>query len=126
MTTQAVVDHAPAQLPGGVKLVGTLPGGRALLDLPRYYGFRTAALQLAQAGATLQDIAGNASVILVTVWMNVDQPLPGTGGRVLFEQPLLTMPGKKRVAIVLPVAGLSSFLLRAEAAGVEVEHVYDY
>lgn len=126
MTTQAVVDHAPAQLPGGVKLVRTLPGGRALLDLPRYYAFRIAALQLAQAGATLQDIAGNASVILVTVWMNVDQPLPGTGGRVLFEQPLLTMPGKKRVAIVLPVAGLSSFLLRAEAAGVEVEHVYDY
>jgi hypothetical protein len=126
MTTQAVVDRAPAQLPGDVKLVRTLPDGRAVLDLPRYYGFRIAAMQLAKAGSTLQDIAGNTSVILVTVWMNIDQPLPGTGGRILFEQPLLTMPGKKRVAVVLPVSGLSSFLLRADAAKVKVEHVYDY
>jgi hypothetical protein len=126
MNTQVVVDRAPAQLPSDVKIVRALPDGRAVLDLPRYYGFRLAAMQLARAGSTLQDIAGNESVIFVTVWMNIDQPLPGTPGRVLFEQPLLTMPGKKRVAVVLPVSGLSSFLLRADAAGVKVEHVYDY
>jgi hypothetical protein len=36
------------------------------------------------------------------------------------------MPGKKRVALVLPVSGLSSFLRHAEESGVRVEHVYDY
>jgi hypothetical protein len=126
MNTQVVVDRAPAQLPGDVKLVRALADGREVLDLPRYYGFRIAATELANAGATLQDIAGNTSVILVTVWLDADQsPLPA-GARVLFEQPLLTMPGKKRVALVLPVSGLSSFLRHAEESGVRVEHVYDY
>lgn len=126
MTTQVVVDRAPSQLPRDVKLVRSVEDGRAVLDLPRYYGFRIAATELAKAGATLQDIAGNTGDILVTVWLNADQPVPAGGARVLFEQPLLTMPGKRRVALVLPVSSLSAFLLRADASGVKVEHVYDY
>ncbi|GAB3434348.1 hypothetical protein NX773_21390 [Massilia solisilvae] len=126
LTTQVVVDRAPSQLPRDVKLVRGVEDGRAVLDLPRYYGFRIAATELARAGATLQDIAGNTGDILVTVWLNADQPVPSGGARVLFEQPLLTMPGKRRVALVLPVSGLSSFLLRADESGVKVEHVYDY
>jgi hypothetical protein len=125
MNTQVVVDRLPARLPEGVKLVHALPDGRAVLDLPRYYGFRIAATELAKSGSTLQNIAGNTSIILITVWMNADQPAPANA-RVLFEQPLLTMPGTKRVALVLPVSGLSSYLAHADQAGVRVEHVYDY
>jgi hypothetical protein len=126
MTTQVVVDHAPDTLPAQVKKVRSLPDGRAVLDLPRYYGFRIAATELAEAGANLQDIAGNTSVILVTLWRNSDDRLPPGAHRILFEQPLLTMPGKTRVALVLPVAQLSTFLLDARRAGITVEHVYDY
>lgn len=128
LTTQVVVDRLPARLPQqtGIKLVKQLPDGRAVLDLPRYYDFRIAATKLAQAGSTLQDIAGNNSVILVTVWADHDAALATARQRILFEQPLLTMPGRKRVALVLPVTDLSGFLVRAQVQNLKVEHVYDY
>lgn len=128
MTTQVVVDHAPANIPAESKskLVRLLPDGRAVMDLPRYFDFRIAATQLAQSGSKLVDIAGNTSVILVTVWVSDNASYVAAGSRVLFEQALITMPGKKRMAIILPVSTLSTFLLRAPENGLLVEHVYDY
>jgi hypothetical protein len=127
MSTQVVVDRAPSVLPAQVRLVRTLPDGRAILDLPRYYNFRVAAAALADAGSTLVDIAGNTSVILVTVWARDDHVAAlGAGNRVLFTQPVLTVPGTRRLALVVPVPQLSAFLLRAHASGAKVEHVYDY
>jgi hypothetical protein len=124
MTTQVVVDRPPAALPDGVRLVRKLPDGKAVLDMPRYYEFRRAATQLAASGSKLQNIAGNSSVILVTVW--TEDAATGEPARVLFEQPLLTMPGRKRMALVMPVSELSAFLLGAPGKGWQVEHVYDY
>jgi hypothetical protein len=128
MTTQVVVERAPRSIPPGtnIKVVRELPDGRTIIDLPRYFDFRIAATQLAQSGGKLVDIAGNTSVILVTVWATDDMHVKTTGSRILFEQPLITMPGKKRVALVMPVSELSSFLLRASQQGFTVEHVYDY
>ena len=126
LTTQAVADHAPAAPPPGVKVVRTLADGRAVLELPRYYDFRIAATRLAQQRVTLQDIAGNTSVILVTVRANAGNDVVVPGSRVLFAQPILTEPGRQRTALVLPVAGLSSFLAAAASHGIDVEHVYDY
>ena len=52
---------------------------------------------------------------------------PGTPvRRVLFEQPILTRPGVKRVALVVDVDALASTLNGLATPGVEVEHVYDY
>jgi hypothetical protein len=39
---------------------------------------------------------------------------------------LITKPGKRRLALVVPVASLSDFLIKARDRGVTVEHVYDY
>ncbi|MFZ6644992.1 hypothetical protein ACO0LO_04705 [Undibacterium sp. TJN25] len=125
MTTRVLVDHLPGELDvDKVKLLRRLPDGSAVLDLPRYYDFRVAATSLAEQGIKLLDIAGNQSVILVTVWADADFKDPHL--RVLFEQPLITMPGKKRVALVVPVRDLSEFLLIAPKQGLRVEHVYDY
>ena len=126
LTAAVVVDRAPAALPAEVKLVSTLSDGRAVLDLPRYYNFRLAATRLAEDGSRLVDIAGNDSVILVTAWRRSGDAAEAAPYRVLFEQPLLTMPGTARTAYVVPVAELSSFLLRPPAQGLKVEHVYDY
>jgi hypothetical protein len=126
MTTQVVAANVPAALPAGVVLVKPLPGGQAVLDLPRYFAFRLAATELAAHGARLTDIAGNSSVILVTVISAEGKhPVP-PDGRLLFDQPILTEPGRKRSAIVMPVAALTPYLTGAPAMGVEVEHVYDY
>ncbi len=126
MTTQVVIDRVPTILPAGVEVVRKLPDGRAVLNLPRYFDFRVAATGLAHGGGKLVDIAGNTSVILVTVWARVDAAYQAGNSRVLFEQPLMTVPGQKRIALVLPVSDLSAFLLRAPEQGLKVEHVYDY
>jgi hypothetical protein len=130
MTTQAVLNHAPTSPIDHptVKLLRTLPDGRALLELPRYFDFRIAATELANKGLEFIDIAGNDTVILATVIANesVDVTSAAGAGRILFEQPILTRPGRKRTAIVLPVDALSRFLVSAPRIGIEVEHVYDY
>lgn len=127
-TTEVVADRVPEDLPpaSGIRLVRCLDDGRALLELPRYDAFRDAAAWLAGHGVQLVDIAGNTSVILVSVWTDADHPLAESDGRVLFEQPIITVPGRKRVGLVLPVAQLSGFLHAAPARGIEIEHVYDY
>ena len=125
MTTRVQVDHFPDDLKvNEVALVRRLPNETAILDMPRYFDFRIAATTLAQHNVHLLDVAGNQSVILVTGWVSSDNPkLPW---RELFEQPLITQPGKKRVALIIPIRELSEFLLNAPEHQLTVEHVYDY
>ncbi|MFK2892903.1 hypothetical protein ISS98_17295 [Dyella flagellata] len=128
MTTDVVVDHLPEnwKAPPEVTLIQRLSNGRALLALPRYYDFRIAATALARQDIRLEDIAGNASTILVSVWVRGTGPEPPGNWRLLFEQPL-TMPAQtRRLALLVPVRQLSKFLVDAPAKGMTVEHVYDY
>jgi hypothetical protein len=126
-TTEVVADRVPDSLPpgGDVKVLRRLDDGRALLELPRYDAFKDAAGYLAGHGVRLVDIAGNDSVILVTVWVERARRFEGDA-RVLFEQPIITVADRKRVGLVLPVGELSDFLRTAGAQGIEVEHIYDY
>jgi hypothetical protein len=130
MTTDVVVDRLPDGFvpPARVSVLQRLPDGRALLSLPRYFDFRIAATALARQGVTINDIAGNsaAAPILVTVWAGNGTTLPGTDGRVLFEQPLTIPTSTQRIALLMPVGRLSAFLAQASAQGLTVEHVYDY
>lgn len=128
MTTDVVVDNLPDgwNPPPEVTVLKRLPDGRVLLALPRYFDFRIAATSLARQNIHIDDIAGNHSVILVTAWIKNSEHLPAGNWRVLFEQPL-TMPGQtKRIALLIPVTTLSTFLANAPALGLTMEHVYDY
>lgn len=126
LTTQVVAVHPPENLPTNIKLIQRLGNDYAVLEMPRYFEFRIAATRLAEMNCKLVDIAGNTSVILVSAWIENKQNTNANGIRVLFEQPLITMPGYKRVAMVMPVSRLSDFLLSAGQRGWKVEHVYDY
>jgi hypothetical protein len=128
MTTQVVANHAPVSLKDqpNVKVLRVLPDGRAVMELPRYFDFRIAATRLAEQGVNLVDIAGNDSVILVTVIADDAIRAEADGGRILFKQPIITTPGRRRTALILPVGGLSRFLADASRRGIDVEHVYDY
>src|SRR2546426_1074837 len=75
----------------------------------------------AARGSNFEEIAGNRSVILVTALVP-----QAWKEEVLFTQPMLTQPGTKRVALVVPVASLATTLNRLAAAGAQPEHVYDY
>lgn len=128
MTTYAVVDVAPKSIPRelNIQVVKMLPDGSTLLSMPRYYNFRIAATQLALSGSKLVDIAGNHSQILVTVWKRTDGRIENNNVRILFEQPIITMPGYERVGMILSVTKLSDFLFNAPKSNLIVEHVYDY
>jgi hypothetical protein len=130
MTTDVVVDRLPEGWvpPARVSVRQRLPDGRVLLSLPRYFDFRIAATALALQNIRIDNIAGNgiSAPILVTVWARNDTKLPPGYGRVLFEQPLTLPTETRRIAIMMPVGRLSTFLAQAPAMGLTVEHVYDY
>ncbi len=129
-TTVVVLDRAPedavrntlAQL----KLLKPLYHGEMLASVPRYQAFTDYAAALAFQGVEFVEIAGNRGPILVSVV--TDRPAGTSWGpaRVLFEQPVLSDPGKTRVALVVPVGKLSGLLRGLSAQGVVLEHVYDY
>lgn len=128
MATDVVVDSIPTGWtpPPDVSILDRHADGRTVLSLPRYFDFRIAATALAKQGVRIGDVAGNQSVILVTIWADRNVPLDPAAGRVLFRQPMSMPSDKCRIAMLIPVNTLSAFLLSAPARGWTVEHVYDY
>lgn len=123
LITPVVVDALPRdvekELPE-LKLVKKTQDGY-LIVVPRYHAFMRYAAVLAKRGSRFVEIAGNRSVILVTVLANGNFQ-----EKTLFEQPILTQRGTKRVAVVVPVASLARFLNGLDARGARLEHIYDY
>ncbi len=106
-----------------LRVLALAPRGRTLASLPRNAAFRDTALQLARGGTNFVEIAGNHGDILISLRVRADWSAPPPQGRLLFEQPILTQPGTKRVALVVPVTTLASVLRNL---GPRVEHIYDY
>ena len=131
LVTAVIVDRLPnlgPQLPE-VKPLLEMPGGPALVTVPRYDAFKGYALGLAKGGATFREIAGNGAGarILLTVLAPTDWAPAMSGSSVLFEDPILTRSVRKRVALVVPVGDLARALTALTAArGVDIEHIYDY
>ncbi|MFL6699814.1 MAG: hypothetical protein ACJ8GJ_21805, partial [Vitreoscilla sp.] len=86
-------------------------GPQVLATIPRYEGFTAYARWLAASHAEFREIAGNDGDVLVSLLVPAAWQ-PDAGTRVLFEQPMLTTPGRKRSVVALPVAHLGA-LLRA-------------
>lgn len=117
LTTVVLIDKELPSSLGFKKLEKISP--YFLYELPRYDPFSPAALKLAESGANFKEIAGNQSVILVSlITKDLNFPYP-----VLIKQKILTKPGFFRVGLEVPVKDLSSFLLKRQK---EVEHVFDY
>jgi len=132
LVTAVIVDKLPAdigaQLPD-LKVLLEKTGGPALVTVPRYDAFKTYAIGLAKGGATFREIAGNGADarILLTVLAPSDWTTALAGSSVLFEDPILTRPVRKRVALVVSVGQLAAALNTLSGArDVEIEHVYDY
>ena len=102
-------------------------GAEVIATVPRYEPFTAYSRWLAGQGVEFREIAGNDGEILVSVlvpsaWMT------SAPARTLFEQPILTKPGHKRVVLAVRVPQLSA-LLRSfgeKRGGVVVEHIYDF
>ena len=115
---------AEKQLPD-LKVLERYRDGSVLILVPRYDAFMRYASALARNGANFREIAGNSSVILVTALVSRDWKSPGDA-QLLFEQPILTLPETKRVALVVPVASLAAALKGLREHGGRLEHIFDY
>jgi len=106
-----------------MKIVREFDDGSTLLSLPRYEEFRDAVLRLVKKGARFSEIAGNREILVTAIvpatWQSDLAPL-------LFERPILTDFGRKRVALNVPVERLHEALNRLTGPGLVVEHIYDY
>jgi hypothetical protein len=128
LVTSVVTQPAPRPDPKlpDLKVLRTLPDGSALVTVPRYDAFMTYARELAAQGVEFREIAGNDSVILVSL-IGDRNWTPRTGiERRLLEQPILTEPARKRVVATAQVKQLGAALREWSQAGVQVEHVFDY
>jgi hypothetical protein len=117
--------RAAAELPE-LEVLQTAPDGSALVLVPRYAAFKDHAAALADNGASFLEIAGNRSEIVLSVLGRTGWRPDVRGVRVMFTQPVLTAPGRERVVLAVPVAGLADVLRAARAGGSSLEHVYDY
>ncbi len=128
-TTAVVVSKAPARdadHPEFAELGRVAGSEQVLATIPRYEGFTSYARWLAAQGVDFVEIAGNSGDILVSELVNTSWSPQGV--RLLFEQPILTRPGQKRVVFATSVGALAAELRRAAAkpGTVVVEHIYDY
>jgi hypothetical protein len=128
LVTAVVTEPAPRPDPKlpELKLLRTLPDGGGLATVPRYDAFMTYAQGLAAQGLEFREIAGNDSIILVSL-IGARDWTPQTGiERRLLEQTILTDPARKRVVATVRVRQLGAALREWSAGDVQVEHVFDY
>ncbi|HEY4068522.1 MAG TPA: hypothetical protein VGM74_16590 [Burkholderiaceae bacterium] len=128
--TAVVLNRAPedgvAAHPEYQALGAPRADGLVLATVPRYEGFTTYGRWIAAQGIDFVEIAGNRGDVVASVL--VPEGWRPAFGRVLFEQPILTRPGTRRVVIALPVERLAAELRREALIGsqVVVEHLYDF
>lgn len=128
LVTAVLVDRLPPGLGGELpelKVQQNFADGSALVIVPRYEAFMQYSSTLARHGANFREIAGNQGPILLTALAPAGWK-PACRCEVLFAQPILTAPGRQRVALVAAVPELALALNGLSGPGVHLEHVYDY
>lgn len=127
--TAIVVDKLPngiqRQLPK-VNVLAEVQYDKQLVTVPRYAEFNTYVTGLAKNGVRIYEVAGNRSVILVSVLLPADSGFQSDEHVVMLEQPILTRRSEKRLVLKIPVASLSESLNGLREQKFEIEHVYDF
>lgn len=118
-TTAEILQREPQ-----LRIVKPIDARAAIVALPRYEPFTQIVPGLAREGVRFVEIAGNDE-ILITIIAPQAWEYSLSDGRALFTMPILTQPGRKRVAVQVPVAALDR-VLRALSGDVTLEHIYDY
>jgi hypothetical protein len=124
-TTEVLVDSLP-QNNLSLKIIKRYPDGSALLSLPRYDKFNAAACELAAAGFSFREIAGNTSAILLTVLLPSSLHLNPENTQTVFTQPIPADTRMKRMALAVPVKDLNKLLLHLEKEKIIIEHIFDF
>jgi hypothetical protein len=122
---QAWVRRAPAASDPGIAAREELDRSSELLLLPRYDAFTAVVSSLARQGVRFVRVSGNDEILMTliatTSWMDTRYR-----GLVLVEWPILTEPGKKRVAMTVSVERLNVVIPSLTAERVRIDHIYDF
>lgn len=129
--TAVVVDRWVDRIAGNwpeMQRVRSFADGGELVLLPRHDAFRTVSVAIARSGANFAEIAGNGAdtPILVSVIVPKGWRPDSEGSASLFEQPMLTLPEQKRVALTVPVRELAQTLRELDGMQITIERIYDY
>lgn len=109
-----------------IKILQTFADQSVMATVPRYEAFTRYASHLAQQGIDFRDIAGNQTVILVSL-LGGQTWKPQVGiEKILLEQNILTVAGQKRIVATVKVPALAAALRDWSKEKVQVEHVFDY
>lgn len=108
-----------------IRVVRALSPDWQLVLTPRYKDFTEIVKLLLKDGFPIAEIAGNKDILITAI--APDATLPAIDGvRPLFALPLDARPGFRRVGIGARVEQLVPIARSLEAAGVSIEHFYDY
>ena len=126
LTIRSVVTGLPAATLAAmpdVKVVGEEASG-ILIETPRYARFTQILAQIAKAGGTILDIAGNGRV-MVSLTTAPDGAPPAGSGELLLRLRRAGFAGD-RVLTSVPIADLAPLLRTVPLADPGIEHIYDY
>ncbi|MBM9578271.1 FAD-binding oxidoreductase [Leptospira sp. 201903070] len=99
-------------------------GKSKIISIPRYEAFTQAVPELIAKNNSFVEIAGNRQILLtLRVPADVDFKNSGT---ILYEWEILTVPNRKRVALIAPVLKLHEILINADKNGYQLDHIFDY
>jgi hypothetical protein len=135
LTIRSVVGGlAPSELEamGDVKVIREVTdahGARGVLvETARYAAFDAFVKKLGQhPNASLLEIAGNHHILVTVVAPEgAVASLATTDAAVIFQLPIQSAPGARRIGIDVPVRLLVQDVKNLEASGYKFEHVYDY
>ncbi|MGF1623070.1 MAG: hypothetical protein ACFCUR_20990 [Rhodomicrobiaceae bacterium] len=123
---RSVVTGGDPSAIGGVRIIEALDDGQAaIIETPRYAEFTRIIRDLASAGLSFSEIAGNDD-IMVAVLAPVEEPVRFPLAKTLFSAPVAARPGWQRNMMNVPVSSLTEMIRALDAGRAELEHVYDY
>jgi len=125
LTTAVVLDSLRSEC-ASLKVSKTFADSSVLVYVPRYDSFSRAANVLADCGCNFKEVAGNNSAILLTVLVPSADTGTFEGAQIVFTQVIASKPSQKRVALAVPVTGLSKLLKQLDAGNIGVEHIFDF
>lgn len=97
-----------------------------LINLPRYDKFNSSISELAEGGCTFKEIAGNNSVIILTLIVPSQFDWQFENSQVLFTQLVSSDLLLKRIVLAVPVPDLKELILQIHKQNIKIEHVFDY
>ena len=108
------------------EVVEKIGDDRRLIRITRFEYFSDTVPGLIERGAEFFEIAGNDEILFTLIGPQ-DADYTFEHGEYLFDLPILTEPGRTRVAVIVSVTDIGPFLEELKGrSDIQFEHMYDY